>query len=60
MSQAKVYFEFIEGAYGEVIKAIHKITGICRAVKSIAKDSMREGERTKLINEVEILKSLVP
>lgn len=50
---------FIVGAYGEVRKAVHKITGITRAIKSITKDNMRVGEKAKLINEVEILKSLV-
>eukprot|EP01016_Furgasonia_blochmanni_P037415 TRINITY_DN4407_c0_g1_i32.p1 TRINITY_DN4407_c0_g1~~TRINITY_DN4407_c0_g1_i32.p1 ORF type:complete len:571 (-),score=146.77 TRINITY_DN4407_c0_g1_i32:253-1965(-) len=44
-----------KGAYAEVRKAVHKITGVYRAVKVVDKEGMDEG-RLKL--EVEILKHL--
>lgn len=47
------------GAFGEVRKAIHKKTGLMRAVKIINKSSTSKEEQEKLINEVNILKELV-
>lgn len=47
----------IQGAFGEVRKAIHKKTGLMRAVKIINKTSKEEQE--KLVNEVNVLKELV-
>ena len=48
-----------KGAFGEVRKAIHKGTGIARAIKLILKNKTNQNEREKLLNEVEILKKLV-
>jgi calcium-dependent protein kinase len=47
------------GAFGEVRKAIHKATGIERAVKIISKSATSAEEQERLINEVEILRQLV-
>eukprot|EP01017_Pseudomicrothorax_dubius_P003273 TRINITY_DN10426_c0_g1_i7.p1 TRINITY_DN10426_c0_g1~~TRINITY_DN10426_c0_g1_i7.p1 ORF type:complete len:428 (-),score=113.13 TRINITY_DN10426_c0_g1_i7:461-1744(-) len=46
------------GAYGEVRKAKFKKTGEIRAVKIISKSAQSPEEQEKLINEVQILKSL--
>lgn len=48
-----------EGAFGEVRKAIHKITGIERALKIISKEILDEAEVSRLIIEVEVLKKIV-
>ena len=50
---------FFKGTFGEVRKAIHKETGLVRAVKMILKSSTSEEEKKKLLNEVQILKHLV-
>ena len=47
------------GAFGEVRKAIHKITGQQRAIKMIKKKLAKQEELDKLINEVNMLKKLV-
>ena len=47
------------GAFGEVVKACHKASGIKRAIKVIKKESTSLEEQQKLINEVGILKTLV-
>lgn len=47
------------GAYGEVWRAIHKKTNITRAIKVVYKDRTDEEEQERLINEVNILKTLV-
>jgi len=48
-----------KGAFGEVRKAIHKATGIQRAVKIIRKNTTNEEEKKRLINEVEMLRKIV-
>jgi len=53
------FFSFIKGTFGEVRKAIHKETGMIRAVKMILKTSTSPEEKERLLNEVNILKSLV-
>ena len=47
-----------KGAYGEVRKATHRITGMIRAIKSVSKVDMKTEQKLRLINEVEILKNL--
>lgn len=47
------------GAFGEVRKALHKASGLLRAVKIINKNSTSEEEKTRLVNEVTIMKNLV-
>lgn len=48
-----------KGAFGEVRKAVHKLTGIERAIKIIKKSTTSEDEQKRLINEVEMLKKIV-
>ena len=48
-----------KGGFGEVRKAIHKYSGLERAVKIINKTDMDADERERLVNEVQILKTLV-
>lgn len=48
-----------KGGFGEVRKAVHKQSGIKRAVKLIKKVDLDEEEKERLINEVELLKKLV-
>ncbi len=48
-----------KGAYGEVRKSIHKTTGLQRAIKMIKKSELSQGERERMILEVEILKKIV-
>jgi calcium-dependent protein kinase len=48
-----------KGGFGEVRKAIHKHSGLERAVKVIYKTDMDAEERERLVNEVQILKALV-
>lgn len=48
-----------KGAFGEVRKAIHKLSGIERAIKIIKKSTTNEEEQKRLVNEVEMLKQLV-
>ncbi len=55
----KICVPFIQGGFGEVRKAIHKATGIKRAVKLIKRNALDQEETERLINEVEILKSIV-
>ena len=40
-------------------KAVHKITGLERAVKMINKNSLDASEKSRLIVEVEVLKKIV-
>jgi calcium-dependent protein kinase len=47
------------GAYGEVRKAIHKQSGMMRAVKIIGKAQTNKEEQERLMNEVAILQRLV-
>ncbi len=54
----KIYFFWL-GAFGEVRKALHKVTGTVRAVKIINKNITSDEEQKRLINEVEISKRLV-
>lgn len=49
----------ILGAYGEVRKAVHKSSGLLRAVKIIYMGDVEESEKANFENEVEILKNLV-
>ena len=58
------YYDLFEpplgkGAFGEVRKAVHKVTGIERAVKIIRKNTTNEEEKKRLINEVEMLRKIV-
>lgn len=46
------------GAFGEVRKAIHKLTKLERAVKIINKSAQSQEDQERLINEVEILRKL--
>ena len=50
---------FSQGAYGQVKRAKHKVTGITRAVKIIKKGGLSPEEENELKNEIEILKNLV-
>lgn len=59
LKKKKIECFFILGAFGEVRKAIHKKTGLMRAVKIINKSSTSKEEQEKLINEVNILRELV-
>ena len=47
------------GAFGIVKKASHKKTGMVRAVKILKKSNLSEDEQKTVMNEVEVLKSLV-
>lgn len=47
-----------KGAFGEVRKAIHRQTGLVRAIKVIRKVDSSEAYKQKLLNEVNILKKL--
>ena len=55
----KPYIIIIKGAYGQVKKAKHKVTGLYRAVKIIKKAGLSPAEEMELKNEIEILKNLV-
>jgi calcium-dependent protein kinase len=46
------------GAFGKVLKCIHKITKEVRAVKVLNKTKMDEKEKTRLKYEIDILKNL--
>mgnify|MGYP001570935136 CR=1 FL=1 len=48
-----------KGGFGEVRKAIHRVTGLTKAIKLIQNKKLGISERAKLINEVEILKGIV-
>jgi len=48
-----------KGAFGEVRRGIHKLTGMERAIKIIKKSTTSEEERNRLINEVEMLRKIV-
>jgi serine/threonine protein kinase len=50
---------FFLGAFGEVRKAIHKQTGMFRAIKVVFKSNLTEEETERLLYEMEILKHLV-
>ena len=47
------------GSFGEVRQAVHKSTGLKRAIKIIPKEFCPLQKQKKLIKEIEILKSLV-
>jgi len=47
-----------QGAFGEVRKVIHKVTGMTRAAKILRKDAIDATEHSKLISEVQILTTL--
>ena len=47
------------GAFGEVRKAVHKLTNQSRAIKIISKEKAGKHEIEKLKEEVEILRNLV-
>lgn len=51
-------FYFILGAYGEVRKCLNKGSKALRAVKIINKLTLGEQDKEKLLNEIEILKTL--
>ena len=58
--QIQSFYKFLDpplgkGSYGEVKKAIHKKTGILRAIKTIKKDSTDPEEQQRILNEVELL-----
>lgn len=48
-----------KGAFGEVRQAIHKKSGMKRAIKIIYKKNLLEDSQNQLISEVEMLKNLV-
>lgn len=47
------------GAFGEVKKAIHKATGVTRAVKIIYRVTQEVSQYDIILNEIKILKTLV-
>lgn len=47
-----------KGAFGEVRQAVHRETGMVRAIKIINNDAINEEEKKRIVGEVEILKSL--
>lgn len=47
------------GSYGSVHKALHKQTGILRAIKFISKDLTCPEDQKRLLNEVQMLKNVV-
>jgi len=49
----------IKGAFGQVKKAKHKITGLIYAVKIIKKAGLSSEEEADLKGEIDILKNLV-
>ena len=51
--------KLFKGAFGEVRKAIHKISGLVRAVKIIKKSETCLEEEEELRNEINVLKKLV-
>lgn len=46
------------GAFGEVYRCTHKVTGEVRAVKKLSKDRMDEQEKVRMKYEIDILKNL--
>lgn len=56
-----VYIIYIikKGGFGQVYRAIHKLSGLQRAIKFISKKNLTLEEKNRLINEVNILKSIV-
>ena len=54
-----IYPELGQGAFAKVCKVLHRETGIIRAVKIISKANASAEERERIINEVNILKTLV-
>lgn len=48
-----------KGGFGEVRKAIQIKTGLVKAIKIIKKKEMKKDEMARLINEVNILKTIV-
>ena len=46
------------GAYGKVVTAIHKPTGIKRAVKCIKKKGVQKSEEDKLFAEASLLREV--
>ena len=46
-----------EGALSRVRRGVHRISGITRAVKVVRKEDLEFGERRKLLDEIELLKS---
>ena len=51
--------QIIVGAFGKVFVCVHKQSHQLRAVKILNKSEMKEDDRLKLINEVQILSTLV-
>lgn len=47
------------GAFGEVKKAVHKATGVTRAVKIIYRVAQEVNQYDQILNEIKILKTLV-
>jgi len=47
-----------KGAFGEVIMATNKTTGIVRAIKIINKDKQQPNQYTRMLDEIKILKTL--
>ena len=48
-----------KGSFGEVRRAVHKISGLKRAIKIIPKQNCPMKQQRKILNEIEILKQLV-
>ena len=46
------------GSFGEVRMCVHKFSGSQRAVKVLRKNRMNDDEKSKLLNEINILKIL--
>ena len=52
------FLYYLIGAYGEVRKCLNKGSKALRAVKIINKLTLGEQDKEKLLNEIEILKTL--
>ena len=46
------------GSFGEVRKALHKISGVLRAIKIMAKDHMSPEEHDRMLYEVNIMQNM--
>ena len=47
------------GSFGEVRKALHKISGVLRAIKIMAKDYMSPEEHDRMLYEINIMQNMV-
>ena len=47
-----------KGAFGEVRLITHRVSGNIRAVKILKKTNLDEGEKERILNEINILKAI--